>query len=123
MEAKIQEAILAAMGGKDDLVARVIDQVFNQKVNAEGKVSNYSSDNKYTWIEVAVINQINTAVKDQMKIFLEESGGKIKQEIIRILSSKKGIEQFAASLLDQTTKISDRYYSTINVEFSNKKNS
>lgn len=120
VQAKIQEAILAAMGGKDVLIEKVVHNIFTQKVNEKGSISGYSSENKYTWIDVVITNQIQEAVKDQMKLVLAECGDKIKKEIMKQLSSKKGIEQFAASLLDQTTKISDRYYSSVKVEFINK---
>lgn len=118
--AKIQEAILSAMGGQDELIKKVVNQVFNQKVNEAGNISTYSSDNKYTWLEVVVTNTLKKATEEAMKEILATKKDVIKAEMIKQLSSKKGLESFAASLIDQTTKISDRYYSKVEVQFHNK---
>lgn len=120
VQAKIQEAIIASMGGQNNLIEKVVEQVLTQKCTADGKVDQYSSNNKFTWVDVVITNQIKNAVAEEMKVILQSCGDRIKKEIIRQLSSKKGIEQFAASLLDQTTKISDRYYSKTEVTFFNK---
>jgi len=118
VDAKIKEAILLAMGGGDALISKAVTEIFTRKVSEKGTVSSYSSDNKFDWVDIVVTNQIKEAVKSQMELVLAESQEKIKKEIIKQLSSKKGIEQFASALLDaSTTKIGERFYSNITVEF------
>lgn len=115
VNAKIQEAILAAMGGGDTLITKTVDYLFNQKVDSTGKVSSYSSENKFTWLEVTVTNQIRKAVEDATKEILLERQDALKSAIVRQLSSRKGIEQFAEAILKGT--VPQQYSSRIDVKF------
>lgn len=116
VKAKIEEAIIAAMGGSDNLIAKAVDQILNQKVNAEGRVDSYQSSNKHTWLEVNVTNIIKDSVKESMKEMLEVRKEDIKKEMMKQLSSKKGLEGFVTGLLLGTHEASKSYRQTINVE-------
>lgn len=118
VKAKIEEAILQAMGGGETLIKTVIESIFNRKVNSEGNVSTYSGDNKYNWLEVVVTNQIKIAVQDSVKDLLANRQNEIKAAITKQLSSKKGIEAFAQALIEGTGKISERYQSSVEVKFT-----
>jgi hypothetical protein len=48
VSAKIQEAVLAALGGADKIIEGVVHQICNTKVGKDGKVSSYSSENTMT---------------------------------------------------------------------------
>jgi hypothetical protein len=120
VQAKINEAILAAMGGQDQLIEKAIQNILYQKVNNEGKVSTYSNDNKHSWIDIVVTKQIEEAVKASLALLLSEKRDQMQQAILKQLSSKKGIESFAAALIDSTTKLQDRYYSTVAVTINPK---
>lgn len=115
VNAKIQEAILSAMGGGDILIAKAVDYLFNQKVDSNGKISTYQSDNKYTWLEVNVTNQIRKAVEDATKEVLLSRQDILKAAIIKQLSSKKGIEQLAEAIIKGT--MPQQYSSRIDVKF------
>ena len=58
IQAKINEAIISALGGQDELIRKSVDAIMNTKVNDQGKVSSYSSDNKYTMLEIIAKNKI-----------------------------------------------------------------
>lgn len=120
VEAKIKEAILSAMGGGEELIHRVTEQILYQKVNSDGKVSSYQSENKLNWIDVIVTSQIKSAVSDAIKEIIAERQDEIKESIKKIMSTKKGIEAFTQALLAGTAKMTEKYSSTISVEFKDK---
>ena len=118
VEAKIKEAVIAAMGGADELIAKVVKQIIDTHVSFDGKVSSYSSDNKFKWLDIAVTNQIKEAAKEAIKEMMSTRKDELKKAIVKELSSKKGVEAFAQSLLSNSSKILENYYSTIEVKIS-----
>lgn len=100
VEAKIKEAVLSALGGKEELVANVVDQIINKKVNEQGNVSSYKSDNKSTWLDVIVTKQIKEAVKEELISQIAESSKQIKEALISQLRTKRGSSLVAKALLD-----------------------
>ena len=61
--AKIQEAVLAAMGGADKIVEAVVHKICNEKVSPkDGRVSSYSSDNTVSWIDHHVTKILQDAI-------------------------------------------------------------
>jgi hypothetical protein len=116
VEAKIKAAVIEAMGGTDLLINKVVDQVLNQNVGHDGKISQYSSDNKSKWIDVVVTNQIRESVKVAMAEILATRQEDIKAAIMKQLSSKKGIEAFAQALLSGY-KLDDKYKTNIDIKF------
>jgi hypothetical protein len=120
VQAKIQEAILAALGGKEEVIQNVVKGILYDKVSHNGSKSSYSSDNKFNWIDIAVTQKIEQATKEAMGEFLNDCKPMIKAEIVKQLSSKKGIELFAANLLDQQKTIASNYHSKVVVQFEQK---
>lgn len=103
VEAKIKEAILNALGGSDKLIENVVNTIVNKKVDATGKVSTYSSDNKYTWLDVVLTKTIQEQAELAIKEHLTTTAGPIKEAIIKQLMSKKGAELTAKALIDSLT--------------------
>ena len=120
VEAKIKEAVIAAMGGANDLIAKVVKQIIDTPVSYDGKISQYSSDNKYKWLDIAVTNQIKEAAKEAIREMMSTRKDDLKKAIVKELSSKKGVEAFAQSLLSNSSKILENYYSTIEVTVKQK---
>lgn len=98
--AKIQEAVLTALGGKEDLINMVVDHIINQRVNSEGKVDSYSYNNKHSWLDIVVTKQIQTLAEQAIKEQLIEASTEIKESIVRHLKTKKGADLAARALLD-----------------------
>lgn len=120
VEAKIKEAVIAAMGGADDLIAKVVKQIIETPVSYDGKISQYNSDNKYKWLDIAVTTQIKEAAKEAIREMMSTRKDDLKKAIVKELASKKGIEAFAQSLLSNSSKILENYYSTIEVSIKSK---
>ena len=122
VKAKIEEALVAAMGGGDRIISAVVQKVFDQKVDASGKPSTYSSDKDRTWVSWVVQEQIEIAVRASIQKMLEEKREMLIGSIVKLLSTKKGIENFAATLLDVAlnTNIASKYVTKIALSFNNK---
>lgn len=97
--AKIQEAVLAALGGSDKIVAAVIHQICNTKVNSEGRVSQYSSDNKNNWLDFHVTEVIQKEVKAALVAQIQTNAEQIKEELVKQLQTRKGASKVAEALL------------------------
>lgn len=118
IEAKIKEAISAALGGPDAIVKEVVNRVLTQKVSANGSVSSYSSDNKYNWIDAVVTKQIEEAVKVQITEQISSAGGLIQKEVEKFLQSKKGSSHIATLLCaSMASSIGSMYRTTVKVQF------
>jgi len=122
VESKIKGAIMDALGGSDEIVAKIVDKIFKEKVNAEGKVSQYSSDNKFDWFDIAVTSQIQAAVKAELGVQISKSSESIKNALISQLQSKKGANQIASAMiagLENTFKSS--WASSVEISINQKK--
>jgi hypothetical protein len=95
----IKNAVIEAMGGKDELISKVVNNILTQKVDANGKVGNYSSDNKYNWIDIVLTKEIQEQVKNELQSLIKESASKIKKELINKLKTQAGASQVANALL------------------------
>jgi hypothetical protein len=117
VEAKIKEAILAALGGSEKLIAHVVDSVLRERVGADGKRSTYSSDNKYDWLDIVVSKQIEAAVRDELTKQISESSQEIKDALITALRTKKGASVVANALLAGMEKtFAQSWTSAISIE-------
>lgn len=96
---KVNQIVLNALGGTEELVKNVVDSIVNQKVNIEGKISNYSSDNKYNWLDVVVTKQIKEAVKAELEEQIKNSSSEIRKALIEQIQTKKGSSLVAKALL------------------------
>lgn len=121
VEAKIKDAITEALGGKEALIRSVVDQVINQKVNHEGKVSTYSSDNKYTWTEWHFGETVKTLVKKELEKVINEQASTVKDEICKQLKTKKGSSTIAAAMIGAMNKtLENAWSSKIEIAFNQK---
>ena len=99
VDAKIKDAIIAAMGGQDKLIEKVVDQVLNTKVDKNGDSSRYASENTHNWLDVVVTKQIKAAVEEQLKSVVADCSTQIREELIKQLQSKKGASKIAEALM------------------------
>jgi len=99
VEAQIKGAVLSALGGSTELIERVVNHILFQKVDKDGKTSSYSSDNKFTWIDMVLTKTIQQAAEEAIKVELVGAAKQIKDVLVRQLQSKKGSELAAKALL------------------------
>lgn len=119
--AKIQEAVLAALGGADKIVASVVHQICNTKVDINGKISGYSSENKHNWLDVHVTKVIQEEVEKELKEQIKVNAQQIKEELIKQISTKKGASKIAEALLSSLNgTFESGWRSKIDITFSPK---
>jgi len=115
--AKIQEAVLAALGGTEKIIGGIIHQICNTKVDSNGKASTSSYDNT-TWMDFHVNTIMKTAIQSALKEQLEVAQSTIKDELIKQLQTKKGASKMAEALLSAMTgTFSSTWKSNIEVKF------
>ena len=107
IQAKINEAVVSALGGTEELLRKVVDNIMNTKVSDKGIISGYSSDNKYTLLEIMVKNKIEDSLRKAIDTMLSEHQDKLKEAMIKYLQSKKGLEGFVSSMLTNTISLND----------------
>lgn len=104
VSAKIQEAVLAALGGADKIVEGIIFQICNKMVNPEtGKEPQYSSDKKISWMDYHVTSIIEKAVNEELKKQLDAGALPIKDALIKVMQSKVGSSKIAEAILQGLT--------------------
>ncbi len=100
VEKHLKIAIIEAFGGQDEIIGAVVHQILNKKVDSEGKVNSYSSENKYAWIDIAVRKNIEAAIREELNNVMSQSTQKIKSALLKQLKSEKGANMVAAALVD-----------------------
>lgn len=124
--AKIQEAVLAALGGADKIVEGIIFQICNSKVNPEtGKPPSYSSDKTVSWLDYHVTTIIQSAVHEELKRQLDAGALPIKDALIKVMQSKGGSTRAAEAILMGLTGAfkGESIIPKISIEFSKKQTS
>jgi predicted RNA-binding Zn ribbon-like protein len=116
VSAKIQEAVAEALGGKEKLIADLLDKIIQQRVDKKGNVSTYNSENKYSWLEAMVNQQIENAIKDELQKQIASMSSEIRELVIKQLQTKRGANAVATALLDGLNQtLNNSWCSTIAV--------
>ncbi len=99
IEAKINAAIIEAMGGHDKMVAEMITAFMNQKVDSEGKEGRgYSCDKpRLSWL---VTRMLEDAMKSALTEYLKTKQDKLQKEFEKFFNSKKGSDQLVKAMQD-----------------------
>ena len=123
IEAKIRAAIVAEMS-KDpqQLIDAMVTEALCYKVGKDGKLSNYSSDNKYAWLSVVMQNAIRAEAKRALEEMLIENRDKIKNSIKAMLKRESGLNKIASAVINgMTESLACKYSSKIEVIFETPK--
>lgn len=84
----IYAAVVTALSEKKDLMLRSLcDTVLNLKVNQDGDISSYSSENKYSWIEMTLNKELRSLIKqaviDQLTAIKPDIEKAVKKEVAK----------------------------------------
>lgn len=114
----VKSSIVEALGAKDELVHTAIRTMLMTKVDKNGKVSSYSSDNKFNLIDYYVHSTVTTLCKEMALEIIQENRESIKKELKKQLSSERSIEAFTKSMIDSTVEnLNNEWRPSITVEF------
>lgn len=107
---------------KDKIVNGLVKAVLETKVDKEGRISSYSSDNRYTLLEVYVNNIIREIVKEEMKKLVEEKRPKMQEIIRRELNKRATLDKFVDAFISNNLDNLDSNWKTkISVEYEKNK--
>lgn len=107
---------------KDKIVNGLVKAVLETKVDKEGRISSYSSDNRYTLLEVYVNNIIREIVKEEMKKLVEEKRTKMQEIIRRELNKRATLDKFVDAFISNNLDNLDSNWKTkISVEYKKDK--
>lgn len=107
---------------KDKIVNGLVKAVLETKVDKEGRISSYSSDNRYTLLEVYVNNIIREIVKEEMKKLVEEKRTKMQEIIRRELNKRATLDKFVDAFISNNLDNLDSNWKTkISVEYEKNK--
>jgi len=98
IEAKINAAIVEAMGGHDKLVADMMTAYMNQKVDSEGKEDRYSNGKpRFEWLMNKMLTE---AMKSALESYLSTKKEMLQKEFEKFFNSKKGASQVVSAMQD-----------------------
>jgi len=107
---------------KDKIVSGLVNTVLETKVDRDGKVSSYNSDNKYTLLEVYVNKILRESVKEELANLVEEKKPQLKELIRKELNKKATLDKFVDSFLQANLdNLSNDWRTTINLEYKKTK--
>lgn len=119
IEKTIQANVLSALNGWEGVVTDMVNTVLTTKVDKSGNISQYSSENRYTWIEVNLNRRIKEIVEDEMKKQIEESADAIRDAVRKQITSKAGSNAIAKAVVDGLIGTFEHEWSSrIDISFS-----
>lgn len=86
---QIQQAIVKELGNAEEYMEALISAALHQKVSERGVVSNYSSENKYDYLDLLLKKKIQEAAKEALQEYIKENADKLKDSL------KKELEKTA----------------------------
>jgi restriction endonuclease S subunit len=98
----IQAAIIENLGKKEDLIAK--------KVSSNGGKSNYSSDNKYDYMEVITNQAVQEAAKEALKEWLSQKKEELKEAVVKEMSKPSNKNKLVKSFADAAMKAFDYHW-------------
>lgn len=100
LEKQIQTAILANIGKPEELIGKIVSIALKEKVSDNGKKSEYSSYNKYDYLEIITNNAIREAAKNALAQWLEENSQILKAKIIEELNKPQRRDSIVKAFAD-----------------------
>jgi len=117
VRAQLQASIVSALGRADQLVGQVVQTVMNQKVDSDGKPSQYGSATPLiSWMADKAIKE---AALEAIKEWFADHRDEIKAQIVDAMKkNQKGMAE--AYVLSLANAISAQHRSDITIRFEQK---
>lgn len=121
IEAKVNAAVIEALGKMDHLIIRVVEQIMTAKVDSEGKHNSYDSCNKTPWLTWAVEDATRSAIKKAIQDHVSVNQEAIKAAIEAEMRKSKSplVQSFVAAMAKGMAETMSNEY-RINVSFDKK---
>lgn len=98
IEQQVKLLMCEILGGKDEIVSKLISQVLNQKVDENGRPSNYSSNK--TFFEYLFVDELKKLLIELVREEVRGKQSKIKTLMRNYLKSDKGASALSEALLN-----------------------
>ena len=110
LKTSIQSAVIAALGGSEQLVREMVAQTLEIKVDKDGRKAQYSSDEKFTYIEWLSQDLIREAVRKAFQTLVNEQQESVTQQVADELLKQNNL--LAKGLVDgliENIKVNGEY--------------
>lgn len=108
----LEQSLIETLDAKNTIVQNIVSNVLSAKVNEEGRVSSYNSDNKYTFLEYLVRKMIREEALSVTEEVLKEKRKEIRDTIKKELNKKATIDKFFDAFMSSTVDNLDSRYRT-----------
>lgn len=118
LEKQIQAAVVQQLGNQDDLIAHAVKVALSQKVDVDGKRSEYHSSNRYDFLEVLAGKSIRKAARAALNDWLEGNSGKIRAAVLEELKTPSRQRSIAVAYADAIEhSLTNSWDMRCNIEF------
>ena len=117
----VKQTVMAGIAeclNKDKIVSGLINTLLETKVDKNGNISSYRSDNTYTLLEVYVNKILRQSIREELISLVEEKKPQLKELIRKELNKKATLDKFVDSFLQANlNNLSNDWRTTINLEY------
>lgn len=115
-------SIASVLDDKDKVLQEIVASALSTKVNEKGVVSNYSSDNKYNFIEFFVRNALLEETKEVLKEIVSERKEEIHKMIKKQIQNTKFTNKFCECFCDGIAEaVGNEYRTKVELSFEKRK--
>lgn len=101
---QIQQAIVRELGNAEEYMSALVKNALHEKVSSTGKVSNYSSDNKYDYLDILLKNNIQEAAKKALQEYIEENSDLLKTALKKELEKEANRSALVGAFINGASK-------------------
>lgn len=117
LEKQIQAAVMAGIGNPEQLIQKVVSVALSHKVDKNGDVSKYSSDNTHDYLDVLTSKAIREAAKQALEEWLNENKTLVKEMVIKEMNKparQKTLVKAFADAVEDSLSCSWRFNCDVN---------
>lgn len=120
VEKEIKSAIAIQLGKAPNLIENVVALAMRQRVSENGKVSDYSYENKHDFVDVLCRNAIKEVAVQAVKEFVEEKRPEIMKAVKSTLQKQQS--EMTKTFIDQIQKaLAANFYISCNLAIKENK--
>jgi len=100
LDKRIQAAIVSQLGNTDELIGGIVSLALKRKVDRDGNLGRYDSDNKYDFLEAMASKSIRQAAEEALREWLDANKAKVKNAVLKELQKPSRQRSIAKSFAD-----------------------
>lgn len=101
---QIQQAIVKELGNAEEYMGALISAALHQKVSIDGKVSHYSSENKYDYLDIMLKEKIRETAKVALQEYIKENADKLKDALKKELEKTATKNELVKTFIEGASK-------------------